>query len=100
MLVLKISLHCVVRLICITCKFKKIEYCVQRIDLLGERMETELSGQYQDSASLCYICSGNVEKFLDAWYSLVAKHCHIYEMITLSVGRKMLLQPLPLLCKI
>ena len=31
-------------------------------------METELGGQYQDSASLCYICSGNVEKFLDAWY--------------------------------
>ena len=38
------------------------------VDLLGERMETELGGQYQDSASLCYICSGNVEKFLDAWY--------------------------------
>jgi len=31
-------------------------------------METELGGQYQDSASLCYICSGNVEKFLNAWY--------------------------------
>ena len=38
------------------------------VDLLGERMETELGGQYQDSACLCYICSGNVEKFLDAWY--------------------------------
>ncbi|XP_065910857.1 protein transport protein Sec31A-like [Dysidea avara] len=36
-------------------------------DQLGERMETELGGQYQDSASLCYICSGNVEKFLNAW---------------------------------
>ena len=94
MLVLRILLHCVVRLICITCEFK---IC---LDLLGERMETELGGQYQDSASLCYICSGNVEKFLDAWYSLVAEHCHIHEMITFSVGRKMLLQPLPLRCKI
>ena len=46
-------------------------YTILLVDLLGERMETELGGQYQDSASLCYICSGNVEKFLDAWYKLV-----------------------------
>lgn len=45
------------------------KYCVVLlVHLLGERMETELGGQYQDSASLCYICYGNVEKFLDAWY--------------------------------
>ncbi len=36
-------------------------------DLLGERMENELEGRYHDSASLCYICSGNVEKFVECW---------------------------------
>ena len=35
------------------------------IDVLGERLERV--GHYERSA-LCYICSGNVEKFVYCWY--------------------------------
>ena len=37
------------------------------LDLLGQRLETEFDGRYRDNASLCYICSGNVEKFVECW---------------------------------
>ena len=36
-------------------------------DLLGERLESEGEGRYQDNANLCYICSGNVDKFVECW---------------------------------
>ena len=35
-------------------------------DVLGGRLETEAEGKYRTSASLCYICSGNVEKFVES----------------------------------
>ncbi len=35
-------------------------------DLLGGRLERELEGKYRNNASLCYICSGNVEKFVES----------------------------------
>ena len=35
-------------------------------DLLGNRLEKELEGKYKSNASLCYICSGNVEKFVES----------------------------------
>jgi hypothetical protein len=37
------------------------------VDVLGGRLETEMEGQLKDSAGLCYICSGNVEKFVEWW---------------------------------
>ena len=36
-------------------------------DLLGDRLEREGEGRHRDNASLCYICSGNVEKFVECW---------------------------------
>jgi protein transport protein SEC31 len=36
-------------------------------DLLGERLECEDEGRYRDNANLCYICSGNVDKFVECW---------------------------------
>ena len=37
------------------------------VDVLGGRLETEMDGQLKDNAGLCYICSGNVEKFVEWW---------------------------------
>ena len=37
------------------------------VDLLGERLESEQEGRHRDNASLCYICSGNVDKFVECW---------------------------------
>ena len=36
-------------------------------DVLGGRLESEMDGMLRDSAGLCYICSGNVEKFVEWW---------------------------------
>lgn len=36
-------------------------------DLLGDRLEREGEGRHRDNASLCYICSGNVDKFVECW---------------------------------
>ncbi len=36
-------------------------------DLLGGRLEKEMDGAYRDNAALCYICSGNVDKFVQCW---------------------------------
>jgi protein transport protein SEC31 len=36
-------------------------------DLLGDRLEGEGEGRYRDNANLCYICSGNVDKFVECW---------------------------------
>ena len=36
--------------------------------MLGARLETEMDGSLRDHAGLCYICSGNVEKFVQWWY--------------------------------
>ena len=35
-------------------------------DMLGSRMEREMDGKLQANASLCYICSGNVERFVES----------------------------------
>ena len=45
----------------------KITCCVLYVDVLGGRLETEMDGQLKDNAGLCYICSGNVEKFVEWW---------------------------------
>ena len=37
------------------------------VDLLGGRLEKEMDGAYRDNAALCYICSGNVDKFVECW---------------------------------
>ena len=39
------------------------------IDTLGGRLERVLD---YDHAALCYICSGNVDKFVACWYVGVA----------------------------
>ena len=36
-------------------------------DVLGERLEAEDDPGYHDNAALCYICSGNVDKFVECW---------------------------------
>jgi protein transport protein SEC31 len=36
-------------------------------DVLGGRLEGEGEGRYRDNANLCYICSGNVDKFVECW---------------------------------
>ena len=41
--------------------------CPTPLDLLGNRMEREENGAYSEHACLCYICSGNVDKFIDCW---------------------------------
>ncbi|CAI8048965.1 Protein transport protein Sec31A [Geodia barretti] len=41
--------------------------CLVPLDLLGERLECEDEGRYRDNANLCYICSGNVDKFVECW---------------------------------
>ena len=45
----------------------KITCCALHVDVLGGRLETEMDGQLKDNAGLCYICSGNVEKFVEWW---------------------------------
>ena len=42
--------------------------CLVPLDLLGERLECEDEGRYRDNANLCYICSGNVDKFVECWF--------------------------------
>ena len=46
----------------------KITECLVPLDLLGERLECEDEGRYRDNANLCYICSGNVDKFVECWF--------------------------------
>ena len=41
-------------------------YCPPLADLLGNRLEKEMDGKFRCNASLCYICSGNVEKFVES----------------------------------
>ena len=41
--------------------------CALCVDVLGGRLETEMDSQLKDNAGLCYICSGNVEKFVEWW---------------------------------
>lgn len=36
-------------------------------DSLGARLEVDKGGEYSMYASLCYICSGNVQKFVENW---------------------------------
>ena len=36
-------------------------------DLLGGRLEREMDGAHRENAALCYICSGNVDKFVECW---------------------------------
>ena len=40
---------------------------LMHVDLLGERLECEDEGRFRDNANLCYICSGNVDKFVACW---------------------------------
>jgi hypothetical protein len=48
---------------------KSLHYwCLVPLDLLGERLECEDEGRYRDNANLCYICSGNVDKFVECWF--------------------------------
>jgi protein transport protein SEC31 len=44
-------------------------------DLLGDRMEREASGAFSEHACLCYICSGNVDKFIDCWRKSTEDTC-------------------------
>ena len=37
------------------------------LDILGERLEAEEDPGCHDNAALCYICSGNIEKFVECW---------------------------------
>ena len=36
-------------------------------DMLGDRLEMEENGRLKENASLCYICSGNIDKFINSW---------------------------------
>ena len=37
------------------------------LDSLATRLETERNGALSLNASLCYVCSGNVEKLVENW---------------------------------
>ena len=37
------------------------------IDTLAMRLENEMEGEYSMYASLCYICSGNLENLVQNW---------------------------------
>ena len=37
-------------------------------DCLAARLETERDGEFSMYASLCYVCSGSVEKMVENWY--------------------------------
>ncbi|XP_064595245.1 protein transport protein Sec31A-like isoform X2 [Liolophura sinensis] len=39
-------------------------------DMLGSRLEKERRGEFSGYASLCYICSGNVNKLVDNWMKI------------------------------
>ena len=54
-----------------------LRMCVPSLDLLGERLEDEGEGRYRDNANLCYICSGNVDKFVECWLVGVAFSAYI-----------------------
>ena len=36
-------------------------------DTLASRLETEREGEFAAFASLCYVCSGNVERLVHNW---------------------------------
>lgn len=42
-------------------------WCCFLIDGLAARLETERNGDLALYASLCYICSGNLEKLVENW---------------------------------
>ena len=48
-------------------------------DMLGGRLESEMDGMLRDNAGLCYICSGNVVKFVEWWYVRLCRdnECHL-----------------------
>lgn len=55
-------------------------------DVLGERLEEV--GHY-DHAALCYICSGNVDKFVNCWY--VGVVCVLVNDILLGYNQVMIM---------
>lgn len=40
---------------------------ISHLDALASRLETEKHGELSLYASLCYICSGNLEKLVENW---------------------------------
>ena len=42
-------------------------FFISQLDLLGERLEDDGKDGCYDNAALCYICSGNINKFTECW---------------------------------